>query len=1122
MCARMASRSLEAHLDVLHAALLRLGEPVRSQYVPPLLEHYQRVAERLDRLAYNDEVLATAGFCHGAWELVAPDALGAIVGPEVRSVLANWARLKQLPVGELADAVREDPRAAFLCVFDRLDRVDPGDTLVSNGVVSAVLPHSEVSCGDVAAHFLHHAAATAQIAELLGLWAYRKAVEDMALRLEHPDLLVRTTDFIESGSRGGGYPQQYVAAIDALLEPVLGTAESRLRCDPAIWRWRHLARVARSLAAAPADVDPLESPAIVAACGFALVGCDSDDIAYRILGRLHAHATDYDRTRFFDSVGRETKDGYRMVHTAVSVTVRGHTEHVQVRIQPPGQRPRPSEGELLELGLRASPLRRTGHVRVRTPRGEIQELPAGSNVLAFAASLHSGLAAYAVGAFLNHDRERTVDVLHPLRDGDRVELVLGKQPGLPPDRWEEGVPIEIRRRIQHGLRRELATHFRGQGLAWIRKRLTAVGISAEDSILTPLLEWAVVDIPFRRLPRQLGALTRQDWILQQLGIAESFDRGERLPMGPLLSRDEIKLIETKLDEVLAQLHVEHGPTVPEDDTLRQRTRAIRFCTRCNAREVRQHAVHRLRDGTLIVHRRGARCANGAHPLALIDPRFATLNQYFAAETTNRIGIAEEILGVFRGHDVDVTDIAARKLGPGWGIFRVGVGVIGPSKVHTIEAQLQAIPGVQRVRGPGQGPLPILEDWLPARAEYIRLMDPPGRPYQVGGEIVDDRYFYGRTGELGALEKAYSDTEVGPGGAMVLVHGPLKTGKSSLVTHFMRRLQARESDVIALRYVAGEESWISVEQRLCQLLIDHVHEHARDQKLPQPPRLSGDLASMLFAIRRWSNAPRVVLVIDEAVRMLQYMDQAREPDPEAHDGAAHALLRFRNALANFSRVLVVLIGPKAPTLHLGGVLRQFVNSARDIPVRPFSLSDTRALIEAQHLQNIFQISAEPYVFQRAYEDTAGDPFWIAHLADRMWERADREHKVYFESSHFAEARRYIVGADHIFHDRVEPQPGERFDVDRLWRIATMVAQLCGTRDATHGYTTERVLQDELGTAGLVLTAYELAEALDDLGARGAVALSGGALSEGRKIWIAAPVLADNLRETSRRRTAGDRA
>src|SRR5690349_4607112 len=131
MCAQRASHPLEPQFDTLVAALLPLGDAVRAEYSPPLVEHYRRVAERLDRLAFQDKVLATAGFCHGAWELVDPEVLGVIVGAEVRSVLANWARVKQLPIDELPDAVRDDPRAAFLCVYDRMDRIDPSETLVA-------------------------------------------------------------------------------------------------------------------------------------------------------------------------------------------------------------------------------------------------------------------------------------------------------------------------------------------------------------------------------------------------------------------------------------------------------------------------------------------------------------------------------------------------------------------------------------------------------------------------------------------------------------------------------------------------------------------------------------------------------------------------------------------------------------------------------------------------------------------------------------------------------------------------------------------------------------------------------------------------------------------------------
>ena len=1127
-------------IDKLRAAILKLGQgrlrgvvrrPGRNwqaDYARQGQEsHHARLADRL--LAdYDDPVLAEAGFLHGVpgrWL----QALDVPMSEGVEAVLRDLDRLRaprleaeySLRPKELMTEVLPglpEPRAAFLLVAERLDRWDPEGELrdwsrafrreASQPAARAVRETPGASAGPQASdgrsgppglawairqELARLRDVAAPTAEFCGLWDDRNALEDLALLHSERGRFRKAVGWAIRCQQDGTC-DRLTSAVEEAMSPHLGR-------EAAAWEWRHASSIDRNL---DLDRSGEEKVGRLWRCGYVTVACPDAAGCYRLLGELHGRLR-YQADGLRDQVGRPTRAGYRALHTVVSAEVRGRQLAISVRFVPldsrePGRLPAPRQ--LLDERLKASEGRRDG-IRVYTPAGAFRHLPFGATVLNFAATVHTSFVGLVDHAILN-EKER-VGVLHRLRDGDRVELVKGDVPRMPPLGWEEEVPSRTRKGLRRLLRTSFAPVLEAEGRRRVRKAMAARGApEVEDDVLLGDLLTIAAEIA----EDNLGFKSRRspDWWKEQLGLRAFAERGEELPFS--LGLDELKAaaLEDALAGLLDRLRY-RSDEMDLPDAMKQGARGILKCPECRPMPGSQLAVT-SEGGRVVVHDAEADCAEGGERLGVAGT--PTLQQYFIVETTNRAGVALDVLSVFHQARVDVVDIVARRLGPRWAVVRVEADLVGPSRVRALLFDLRKLDGVKRVRGPGQAPLEILEGGLPPRRERPSEPWALPQPYVCGDFVREDAAFYGRRFELMELEQALalaSGPQAESGGA-AFVTGPLKTGKTSLVKRFLRDLEQRRQPASVGVFCKAQvgEAWTDVERRLAARLAEDAERFAVREGGSLPRGLADDSEEMLRQIRGSLASPPVVLVVDEALRPLR---QAHRAAGAGDRTQLEALLRFRDLVERSPGTLLVLVGPEAPVRQLHPELSRMMRGIDTVRLQPFEQADTWALLQAEKMAWRYPIDVKRGLAKAVTALTGGNPFWIASLAYLMYRRESRRpiRPIRYGHSALREAAEELIHHGGPFEDRLFPDGDSSQGPPWVWDLVGLLAADAGAGSGRDPGRTAEELAVGLEEASVLLGPGATSLAVDDLVALGGLVRVHG---KGDRFRLVAPLLARFIR------------
>ncbi len=1125
----------ERRLDRLRAAILQLGQgrlrgvvrrPGRTwqaDYARGEDSRHARLAARLLR-EYEDPVLAEAGYLLGVpgrWL----DRLTVPLGEGVEAVLRDLDRLRaprleaeySLRPKELMAEVLPglpEPRAAFLLVAERLERWDPDGAVRAwtrsfrdgasplderagrrpRGVVQAPVdgqgrPGLAWTVRQEVTRLRDVAAPTA---EFCGLWSDRNALEDLALLHAERGRLRKAVSWAVRCQEDGTC-DRLVRAVEGALSP-----EHR---DAAAWEWRHVASIDRNL---DLDRSGEEKVGRLWRCGHVTVLCPDADRCYRLLGELHGRLP-YQADGLRDLVGRPTRAGYRALHTVVSAEVRGRQLAISVRFVPrPGRQPDalPTPKELLRARLTASEHRREG-IRVYTPAGAFRHLPAGATVLNFAATVHTSFVGLVDHAILNEKEE--VGVLHRLRDGDRVELVKGDVPRMPPPGWVEVGPPKTRKGLRRVLRASCAPVLEAEGRRRIRRAMAARGAPEveDDALLGDLLTIAA-----ELAEDNLGFKSRRspDWWKEQLGLRAFAERGEDLPFKPGMDDLKLAALEDALAGLLERLSY-RSDEMDLPDAMKRGARGILKCPECRPMPGTQLVVT-SQGGRVVVHDAEADCAEGGEQLGAAGT--PTLQQYFVVETTNRAGVALDVLSVFHQARVDVVDIVARRLGPRWAVIRVEADLVGPSRVRSLVFDLGKLEGVKRVRGPTRPPLEILEGGLPPRRERSAEPWALPQPYVCGDFVREDSAFYGRRFELMELEQALAlaSGAQAESGAAVFVTGPLKTGKTSLVKRFLRDLEQRRQPASVGVFCKAQvgEAWTDVERRLAVRLAEEAERFAVREGGSLPRSLSDGIEEMLRQIRGSLAAPPVVLVVDEALRPLR---QAHRSAAAGERRQVEALLRFRDLVERSPGTLLVFVGPEAPVRQLHPELVRMMRGVDTVRLQPFDQADTWALLQAEKMAWRYPIDVKRGLAKAVAALTGGNPFWIAGLAYLMYRRESRRptRPIRYGHSALREAAEELIVHGGPFEDRLFPDGDCSQGPSWVWDLSGLLAtdpEAGTSRDP--GWSADEVAVG-LEEAGVVLPPAAVSQATDDL-----VALGGLVRVPGKpdRYRLVAPLLARFIR------------
>jgi len=1098
------------------AAFMEALEHMRAEDVPmgDRLGGEREIAHRRELASYVDKMFEDSVLTQASWLLAFPSSiLGRVEGvsPAVRALVAAAQRL----AGSSDDdrvvktlAQTSGLRAVLLLTLDTVQRLDPSGALRAWTQRFPIRPdryldQDALSLGPTVVDLAERVLIPA--VDVHGFWLEGQVLRNAVLIARDPTRFDSLLEFVLQAHHSDWGRLTHRRTIELALgidphresHPTDHNTEPRCR-----WQWRSVGTISEQLASIGHSSEWRRALYL---CGAVTVTCGDAPHCYQVLGELHA-SLPYRRLGVHDYLGLPSQSGYRCIRTVVAIPgPDGSSTSMSVRIMPrhPDFDAYSFVGKQRLGSIRdakdAVPQER---IRVFTPAGEARDLdPVDARVLAFAASIHEDLVALATSARLNHDEN--VDLLHPLRDGDEVELLLGRRPRPLPEGWQEHFTDATRGHIQRSHRRAWRTAIAAEGRRLLRMELDLA--DADARTLGVLVQQGLSSLEEERagLP-QHGV----DWWFEQLGLL----RGRlTVPEGISQVRIELEVAEAlvahvdRICERILKVHRSAELFMPRE-TL-GRARSVRFCSGCKPGRDNTLVGTLQADGNsieLVLHRDGEPCGEGGTPMGLQD-RFS-FDQVFLVETGNQPGTAQAVLAVFSESGIDLVEVVARRLGPNWGAFRIEVAPIGPGLARILKRRLQDLTDVYDVRGPEDGGSPILEAAMPPRQSTPTTPLHFPSPFTCGPEAEDDHQFYGRESELGELFAQYRKCrERGSiGGRMVFLNGPLRIGKSSIGRRFclLLRRNPQLKAITSLLKARFDEPWSAFRQRMATQLAQDAMKAPLDRRTrPGELRHSADLDTLIGELCGSDASPTVVLVVDEVHRMMRTSDTQKVDDVEA-------ILHFRELVEATPGLMVVWVCPTAATRQLNPKLSAMLHrGAQALPVGPFTLDETTALLSGENIGFLRTIHLQPKLARHLHKLTGGEPLWLSHLGQAMWLRAARmnSRNVRFEFSQLHQVKQALLNNSDLFDVRIDPDNPEAHD-SVVWRTAFELAKAHRSGTRPHSNLTLDQIANRVGDPGSPTLREQqriVLELLQDRGAARPVS------SEPVRWQIAVPLLAEYL-------------
>jgi GTP pyrophosphokinase len=422
---------------------------VSAGHAPAAVERAREVAGVVQQLT-GDTALATAALLHVARQSVPTEpTLTAAQRAELGStalqlaeqleklgefrVDAHWSAGKPLAGGQ-AETLRKmllavvgDPRLVVARLAEQLVRIRHAREEPAERGRQIALEVEELY---------------APLANRLGIWTLKWELEDLAFRTAHPDDYQRIAQALNEKRRDR---ERYIETTRSLLATELARAGIVAKVAG---RPKHIYSIWRKMQRKRLSFEQLYDIRALRI----IVGSVAD--CYAALGIVH-QLWPFLPSEFDDYIATPKDNNYQSIHTAVRGPD-GRALEVQIRTRQMQEQAelgiaahwRYKEGggdrryddkiqqvrELLSgnpVGADADALTRLSaglfedRIYAMTPKGEVVDLPVGGTPLDFAFHVHSSLGERCKGAKVNN---RIAPLNQPLRSGDVVEIITGKQP----------------------------------------------------------------------------------------------------------------------------------------------------------------------------------------------------------------------------------------------------------------------------------------------------------------------------------------------------------------------------------------------------------------------------------------------------------------------------------------------------------------------------------------------------------------------------------------------------------------------------------------------------------------------------------------------------------------------
>jgi GTP pyrophosphokinase len=484
---------------------------------------------------------------------------------------------------------------------------------------------------------------------------------------------------------------------------------------------------------------------------------------YRALGAINS-AYPVLGSQIRDYMGGPRENGYQAIHTTVEHTAAaedGRTAPVDIRISTTAMYRYNRRGYLAELAGAAPPARRRlwWHDRQRwldayhgvsdelfvfTPKGEAIFLPCGATVLDFAVRVHLDLGVYCRGGLVNGTRVSPGELLER---GDICEVLIDRESAPIDNRLLDlAGTAHAKNRIRRALQKDRSGVARGR--------------HTFHEVLTRRMEVQEVNASTTLIDQQVSAICRARGYHSVDAFYRAVARGEAAPDQVIRAIiDGLLIPRLILDELPAEV--------------RARAEHIRLAQCCHPRPSRPavatsiHAGHQLK-----IHVAG--CANVDDPAWPVAWR-PNEQQAFAAEALyegwDRPGLIHQIAGAVSAvGGINIRTFNADVPEPNLARIRFTFEAPGRERLDQVQRALESMPERRHVE---LRAVTLID-------EGFRITTPLINPY--GPHPVGRRpFFVGRATEVRRI-LAHLD---GKGARHLLIRGPKRIGKSSLLEHLAR-------------------------------------------------------------------------------------------------------------------------------------------------------------------------------------------------------------------------------------------------------------------------------------------------------------------------------------------------
>ena len=339
----------------------------------------------------------------------------------------------------------------------------------------------------------------APLANRLGIWHFKWQMEDLAFRYLEPDTYRGIAQYLKQTR------ENREARIDEVLK-VLREELRKTGIESEIeGRPKHIYSIWRKMRRKQVGIEQVFDISAVRV----LVGTVPE--CYAVLGQVHS-LWPYIAGEFDDYIANPKGNFYRSLHTAVmgpgneplevQIRTREMHEHAELGVAAHWRYKEGGRGDpafeqkinwlrqLLAPGEDAEADRdlldqlRTeifeDRVYAFTPAGDVVDLPAGATPLDFAYQVHTSIGHHCRGARVNG---RMVQLTHPLKNGDKVEILTAKN-GRPSRDWllpQAGYLVSPRSRskVRGWFRLQDQDQNRRSGRQALEKELARLGMSVD-------------------------------------------------------------------------------------------------------------------------------------------------------------------------------------------------------------------------------------------------------------------------------------------------------------------------------------------------------------------------------------------------------------------------------------------------------------------------------------------------------------------------------------------------------------------------------------------------------------------------------------------------------------------